>query len=684
MVRSCTLSFMLLMATCLAGQSQSPTLSGTLERLVVHFSKASAELNASDSAALHALCQGRNVAGVKSIALKGHTDEHGSVAYNKALSERRAMRVREVLASTCLKDKAVTVEWSGESDPISRDASEMAYAGNRRVEVLLISELHVAVEAREEGHSKVVPLMPLVDKPREHFTMDASQAIDLTASDGVRVRIPAGAIMDASGRPVNGPVQISYRSFNEPYEIIASGIPMHVGTDEGLGHFETAGMYELYASLDNTRLALAPGATISLERPEGPGIASDFTGWVLDPSSGSWVSGGTITNTSTAPIAPSLVTEATGVYWNRLWQLQSEKRPDSMLFAERRQASNYCHLTACDTAAPGASWVKKRDRFEEVDRVPEIRVFGYKGIYDQDRVVFTVKIEGDDDQQFPEWRRLPHKAVWEYRGSESRAVFKRLYGRRHLFQDIDLVLEPGTDDGTLRLKENGIWLELPISAKWNRNTPREELRWDNALALYNKALSKRSRNFDRDVQRKVDRYARQHKDLPATAWKHAHKAMDDAERTMDLTAWVNYADTRRPVQSRWGVTTQRDLTAVQTTFGLENFGVYNIDRIMKMADQQNVLAATTCPDGKPFPWVNGFAVLTNENSVITYWGGGSGLGDNFLVAPGKMKSLFLVDGEGNIARADVTPLNSREARVVLQVTPMQQPTNMEELRAQAE
>jgi hypothetical protein len=70
--------------------------------------------------------------------------------------------------------------------------------------------------------------------------------------------------------------------------------------------------------------------------------------------------------------------------------------------------------------------------------------------------------------------------------------------------------------------------------------------------------------------------------------------------------------------------------------------------------------------------------------VITYWGNGAGKGDNFLVSPGRMKSLFLVDREGRIARADVAPLNSRESRVVIRVELIGDPKDIEALRTTAQ
>ena len=158
--------------------------------------------------------------------------------------------------------------------------------------------------------------------------------------------------------------------------------------------------------------------------------------------------------------------------------------------------------------------------------------------------------------------------------------------------------------------------------------------------------------------------------------------MIDNERTMDLENWKVYAATRRPAMGWADATTQRDLDLVQTTFGLSSFGVHNIDRIMKMKRQLNVLASTIGPEGEPFPWVHAFAVLRNENSVITYWGTGGGQNDQLLVSPGNMKSLFLVDAEGNVACADVTPLNANNAVVILNTTFLKDVKKLEDLSAE--
>ncbi len=673
MVRPLTLSLALALAAGLAAQSS--------ESIQLRFALDSHELAAAERAALLRACDDPEAHRITRITLHGHTDVRGSFAYNEALSRRRVDAVREALTGTCFAGKPIEVTWSGERMPATQGASETDHALNRRVHV----ELHFGdaplPSAALCAHPKVKPLLPGIDKPREQHVVDPAQPIDVLMSDGVRVKIPANAIVDAQGRPAEGDVELSYRSFNEPYEIIASGIPMHVSTPAGMGHMETAGMYELYASANGEQLSLAEGAIINLERPVEQRLGEGFVGWELNASTGDWQPSGQVSATPVSAVRSSAATEATSLYWQKLWDLEREKRPDTTLFEARRASARYCHLTPCDTAASGNSWIRKRDRFKRLAGVPEIRVVGYKGLYDADRIVFVVQVDNKNDKQFPDWRRVPHKAIWEYSGPESRAMFKRLYGRRHLFQDIHLDMKTGQEEGTLWLKENGEWLQLPVSAKWNRSSPLKVARWDRAMVLYAKALDKRKARFDRDVLRSANRYKREHADMPLTAWKHARRAMNESEQAMVLEPWREYAATRRPVNWEMG---NANFAAVRTTFGLDGFGLYNIDRIMKMAEQQNVLASAVLPDGTPFQWVNAYAVLRDENSVITYWGNGTGTRDNLLVAPGKMKSLFLVDRDGKVARADVAPLNSKEPRVVLKAHPLDEPKSLDELRADAD
>jgi len=73
------------------------------------------------------------------IQIAGHTDNYGSDAYNKKLSEDRAMAVYMYLKSKGLGDRASSVGY-GESMPVSTNDTDEGRALNRRVEFVILSK----------------------------------------------------------------------------------------------------------------------------------------------------------------------------------------------------------------------------------------------------------------------------------------------------------------------------------------------------------------------------------------------------------------------------------------------------------------------------------------------------------------------------------------------------------------
>jgi outer membrane protein OmpA-like peptidoglycan-associated protein len=73
------------------------------------------------------------------ISVNGHTDDVGSDAYNKKLSERRAQAVHDYLVKAGLPQGILTVEGHGKSLPLVRGNSDAARAKNRRVELGIVN-----------------------------------------------------------------------------------------------------------------------------------------------------------------------------------------------------------------------------------------------------------------------------------------------------------------------------------------------------------------------------------------------------------------------------------------------------------------------------------------------------------------------------------------------------------------
>ena len=72
------------------------------------------------------------------LAVEGHCDERGTEEYNRALSERRALAVRERLVNLGVSAGRVTTEPFGEDKPADLGHDDAAWAKNRRGEFILL------------------------------------------------------------------------------------------------------------------------------------------------------------------------------------------------------------------------------------------------------------------------------------------------------------------------------------------------------------------------------------------------------------------------------------------------------------------------------------------------------------------------------------------------------------------
>ena len=73
------------------------------------------------------------------IQVEGHCDNRGTIEYNIALGERRAISIKNYLKRLGLKDSRIATISYGEEKPFSLDDSESGWAKNRRVNFVIIS-----------------------------------------------------------------------------------------------------------------------------------------------------------------------------------------------------------------------------------------------------------------------------------------------------------------------------------------------------------------------------------------------------------------------------------------------------------------------------------------------------------------------------------------------------------------
>jgi peptidoglycan-associated lipoprotein len=113
---------------------------GLLATHVVYFDFDSAEIKGAgtDVVAAHAKYLGAHPA--MRVRLEGHTDERGSREYNIGLGERRAQSVRRALLLQGATDAQISTVSYGEERPAAPGHDEAAWAKNRRVEIVYLTQ----------------------------------------------------------------------------------------------------------------------------------------------------------------------------------------------------------------------------------------------------------------------------------------------------------------------------------------------------------------------------------------------------------------------------------------------------------------------------------------------------------------------------------------------------------------
>ncbi len=86
----------------------------------------------------------RKMSEVQSVAIVGYTDSTGSEAYNKQLSMRRAIAVKNYLLDHGVPANVMSTLGMGEANPVASNATAAGRARNRRVEITIKgSEVHM-------------------------------------------------------------------------------------------------------------------------------------------------------------------------------------------------------------------------------------------------------------------------------------------------------------------------------------------------------------------------------------------------------------------------------------------------------------------------------------------------------------------------------------------------------------
>ncbi len=116
-------------------------------------------------------------------------------------------------------------------------------------------------------HNQILPPLKGVKIKPQTQTIDPTKPQVVRFASGTRVEVPANAFVDAAGKVIKTPVQLSLETYNSPAAILASGIPMTFEENGKQEHFESAGMFQLTGQSEGRAIEIAQNKQLVVNHP---------------------------------------------------------------------------------------------------------------------------------------------------------------------------------------------------------------------------------------------------------------------------------------------------------------------------------------------------------------------------------------------------------------------------------
>ncbi len=141
---------------------------------------------------------------------------------------------------------------------------------------------------RSEEENALAPPLPQANIAFENYSISPTKDTVIHHQSGAVITIPKNAFLDENGNIVTKPVAIKFRTFSNPLETYLAGIPMEITDQDGNTQvFESAGMFEINASLKGKNLKVNPENKIKVGLPSYT-ADTKFNTYDLDSSSNTW------------------------------------------------------------------------------------------------------------------------------------------------------------------------------------------------------------------------------------------------------------------------------------------------------------------------------------------------------------------------------------------------------------
>lgn len=542
----------------------------------------------------------------------------------------------------------------------------------------------------KKQHPLVKPPVKGVDIAPDVYSVNAMTGSVVEYGSGTRISIPSMAFEDANGTPVQGKVDITYREFRDPVDIILSGIPMNYDSAGTGGDFKSAGMFEMQASQGGTEVFLREGKKVDMKfSVTDTSSAYDFyrldeqKGWVYltDPGKAEQdaptveqtvattrqpddvaVKLATIDPNDTAAIlaATANVTQiqnatfAVQMYWDGINKVRVRNWIKDTTDFDRRYEDT-CYFGTYRSRINNAN---NQKAFVDKQRASS-RLYCRRRASGADYTVISLEQVSASYGMNPELAAYAGY-FWKIDGKMSGRQVSTRFGRKSGINDMRII-QDGTDYylemkyfwGYDRIKAEPVKLDdkkKPVSLKDDKKS-RLFRSYDTRLENRRKQMN---RNNDHQKRKHLTRVQRAHNDS-IRVWKGLNKEMNDEEKAMDFPAWKDYVKKQR---IKMFATILNGKTAGESAayqaLSISGMGIFNCDQVFRMTKPKEFVAKTIKVVGAVIVPVCIFVIDKAKNMVFRYggvWAGEQkprrdGVAGSY--DQGSTNQMLATDAEGNL------------------------------------
>lgn len=536
----------------------------------------------------------------------------------------------------------------------------------------------------KRAYNNVRQPIPGVDVEKDVHVMDASAGTKFYYRTGTEVVIPKNAFVDAIGYPVKGDVVIDYREFRDPVDFIVSGIPMTYTENGEVRHFESAGMFEINASVNGKEVFLAPDKKVKVNLALNDS-AEKYNFYKFNAVSGAWDQNGTagttkpltdkqgrIQKASTTRTPDLSVAARAYIQWKSTGKITWY---DTLRLEERFEKEEYFY-TKRVFSRKADSYINTKSKKHPANTIKNRNLVRFKRETSENKgeVCFRVVHWGS---KHPEMGAM-HNMIWKLDEPLTAAQFRKKYTVKKQYSDIRIDSD-GDNNYTLRLKTLDTIVEMPVTP-YVAPDKKEEVVYKNATSRYRqykRQLRSRQRSFDRRLRKERDfvsyNYTRSDS---ASAWALITSMMKPDEQKMSHADWkeryglpekidfkggVNDNNTgnwgmskRSIVKTAANILWGASIGMIGTVITLSSMGTYNCDRLQPPFDpisDNSVQVFASYRDAGGTPIANRTTYILNQgiNGMLNYEATEDG--KPVLVRYGKVKGnlMLVIDNDGSIS-----------------------------------